>query len=64
MAEVIVHEVSLFINRPGTKNDHIYYSIAYLNRAASMVAPKDEKVRAMLFRVYFSLFKKLISTEP
>lgn len=64
MAEVIVHEVNLFINRQGTKNNHIYYSIAYLNRVASMVAPKDEKVRTMLFRIYFSMFQKIIKSEP
>lgn len=28
-----------------------------------MVAPKDEKVRLMLFRIYFSLFKKILKTE-
>lgn len=49
--------------RNNTKNQHLYYSIAYLNRVASMVAPKDEKVRLMLFRIYFSLFKKILKTE-
>lgn len=61
MAEVIVREVNLFMNRTGTKNLHLYYSVAYLNRVASMVAPKDEKVRLMLFRIYFSLFKKVLN---
>lgn len=63
MAEVIVREVHLFMTRANTKNQHIFYSIAYLNRVASMVAPKDEKVRVMLFRIYFSMFKKILKTE-
>jgi hypothetical protein len=44
------------------KNNQIYYAIAYLNRVASMVAPKDEKVRIILFKIYFSLFRKVVST--
>ncbi len=63
MAEVIVREVHLLMTRANTKNQHLYYSIAYLNRVAGMVAPKDEKVRVMLFRIYFSLFKKILKTE-
>lgn len=54
MAEVIVREIQVFIQRPGTKNNHIYYAFAYLNRVASMIAPKDEKVRILLFKIYFS----------
>lgn len=63
MTEVIVREIQLFIQRPGTKNNHIYYAIAYLNRVASLVAPKDEKVRMILFKIYFSLFKKIVTTK-
>jgi hypothetical protein len=44
MAEVIVREVQMFIDRPGTKNGHIYYAVAFLNRVAAMAAPKDFKV--------------------
>ncbi len=62
MAEVIVREIQLFIQRPGVKNNHIYYAVAFLNRVASMVAPSDEKVRIMLFKIYFSLFRKVVST--
>ena len=63
MTPVIVHEVNLFISRNGAKNSHIYYAVAYLNRLASSVAPKDEKVRVMLLRIYFSLFKKILNTD-
>ena len=63
MAEVIVREIQLFMQRPGTKNNHIYYASAYLNRVASLVAPKDEKVRLMLFKIYFSLFKKIVGSD-
>lgn len=63
MAEVIVREVQLFINRTGTKNNHIYYACAYLNRVSSLVAPKDEKVRILLFKIYFSLFKKIVGSD-
>jgi len=57
-----VREVQLFIQRAGTKNNHIYYASAYLNRVASLVAPRDEKVRIILFRIYFSMFKKIVGT--
>jgi len=63
MTPVIVHEVNLFITRHGTKNTHLYYAVAYLNRISSMVAPKDERVRVMLLRIYFSLFKRLLKTD-
>ena len=63
MAEVLVREVHLFMTRANTKNTHLYYSIAYLNRVAGMVASKDEKVRVILFRIYFSLFKRILKTE-
>lgn len=63
MTPVIIHEVNLFIARHGTKTTHIYYGVAYLNRISSMVAPKDERVRVMLLRIYFSLFKRLLKTD-
>ena len=72
MTEVIVNEVNTFISRAThnnsskaspNQNSHVYYSVAYLNRIASMVAPKDEKVRVMLLRIYFSLFKKMLNSE-
>ena len=63
MTEVIVHGVILFLQRHHTKPSHVYYSVAYLNRIASMVAPKDEKVRLMLLRTYFSLFRKILGEE-
>ena len=58
-----MREVQIFIQRTGVKNNHIYYAASYLNRVASLVAPKDEKVRIILFRIYFSLFKKIVKTE-
>jgi len=63
MSEVIVHSVTVFLQRNQTKPSHVYYSVAYLNRIASMVAPKDEKVRLMLLRTYFSLFRKILGEE-
>ena len=63
MTEVIVHSVTLFLSRNQTKPSHVFYSVAYLNRIASMVAPKDEKVRLMLLRTYFSLFRKILGEE-
>lgn len=65
MTEIVVHEVNLFIARSSQvkKSTHVYYSVAYLNRIASMVAPKDEKVRVMLLRTYFSLFKKILKID-
>ena len=63
MAEVIVREIQLFIARPGTKNAHIYYAVAYLNRVATMIAPRDEKVRLVLFKIYFSLFRKVVTAK-
>jgi hypothetical protein len=63
MTEVVVREVNLFMSRNNTKSTHIYYSVAYLNRIASMVAPKDEKVRVMLLRIFFSLFKKILKQD-
>jgi ribosome biogenesis protein MAK21 len=56
MTEVIVREVSLFMSRPNTKASHRFYAVAFLNRAAMSVAPKDEKVRVMLFKIYFNMF--------
>ena len=32
--DMIVREVHLFISRPGTKSDHVFYAVAFLNRAA------------------------------
>ena len=63
MTEVIVREIQLFISRPGMKKTHVYYAVAYLNRVASMIAPKDEKVRLILFKIYFSLFKKVVTSK-
>jgi hypothetical protein len=63
MTPVLIHEVNLFISRPGTKTDHIFYAVAYLNRMASMAAPKNERVRVMLLRIYFALFKKLLNSD-
>ena len=65
MTEVVVHAVTLFIGRTSGKqqSSHIFYSVAYLNRIAQMVAPKDEKVRLMLLRVYFSLFRKILKND-
>ena len=65
MTEVVVHAVSLFIGRSTGKNQssQIFYSVAYLNRIAQMVAPKDEKVRLMLLRIYFSLFRKVLKND-
>lgn len=60
---MIVREINLFINRPNTKNSHIFYAVAYLNKLASIVAPKDEHVRLLLFRIYFALFSKVLKTE-
>lgn len=60
-SETIIREVTLFINRQGVKTSHIYYATAYLNRVASFIAPKDEKVRMMLFKIYFSMFRKILN---
>ena len=62
MTEVVVHSVSLFISR-SKELSHIFYSVAYLNRIAQMVAPKDDKVRLMLLRIYFSLFRKVLKND-
>jgi hypothetical protein len=62
MTEVVVHSVSLFISR-SKEQSHIFYSVAYLNRIAQMVAPKDDKVRLMLLRIYFSLFRKVLKND-
>lgn len=63
MTSVILHTVTLFLQRNQTKPSHVYYSVAYLNRIASMVAPKDEKVRLVLLRTYFQLFRKILGEE-
>jgi len=63
MTPVIVHSVTLFLSRHSTKPSHVFYSVAYLNRIAGLVAPKDEKVRLMLLRTYFSLFRKILGEE-
>jgi hypothetical protein len=62
MTEVVVNSVSLFIGR-SKEQSHIFYSVAYLNRIAQMVAPKDDKVRLMLLRIYFSLFRKVLKND-
>jgi len=28
-----------------------------------MIAPKDEKIRIILFKIYFSLFRKVITSK-
>jgi hypothetical protein len=63
MTSVILHSVTLFLHRHHTKPSHVFYSVAYLNRIASMVAPKDEKVRLVLLRTYFQLFRKILGEE-
>ena len=60
MAEVVIREVSMFISRPTSKTSHIYYAVAFLNRMASMVAPKDAKIQTSLFKIYFGLFNQMI----
>jgi hypothetical protein len=60
MSEVIVREIHLFMQRPNTKASHRFYATAFLNKVASMVAHKDEKVKIMLFKIYFSLFKSIL----
>ncbi len=62
MTEIVVHAVSMFIGR-SKEQSHIFYSVAYLNRIAQMVAPKDDKVRLMLLRIYFSLFRKVLKND-
>jgi ribosome biogenesis protein MAK21 len=52
----------MFIGR-SKEQSHIFYSVAYLNRIAQMVAPKDDKVRLMLLRIYFSLFRKVLKND-
>jgi hypothetical protein len=63
MTPVIVTAVNLFMSRNQTKASHVFYSVAYLNRIASMIAPKDEQVRLMLLKTYFALFRKLLGNE-
>ena len=63
MSSIIVHEVNLFIQRPGAKTSHIFYAVAYLNRISSMIAPKDEKVRLQLLKIYFSMFRKILGSN-
>lgn len=55
LTEVIVREIHLFIQKPECKSSHKYYATAFLNRVAVSVAQKDEKVKAMLFKIYFNL---------
>ena len=59
----LVREVHIFINRPATKSSHVFYAIAYLNRVAGLVGGKDEKVRLMLFKIYFSMFRKILENK-
>lgn len=60
MSDLIIREVQLFMSRPNIKSDNIFYSVAFLNRAAQIVGPKDEKVKLILFRIYMGLFKKIV----
>lgn len=60
---MVVSAVNLFISRNQTKAQHVFYSVAYLNRIAGMIAPKDEQVRLMLLKIYFGLFRRILGNE-
>ena len=64
MGETITREVALFLQRPGIKPAHRIYALAFLNKVGSKVAPQDNKIRVVLLRIYFGLFKKLIHADP
>jgi hypothetical protein len=62
-ADVVVKECQIFLARNMDKTSHKLYTIAFLNRLASIVASKNLKVRLMLFKIFFSLFQKILGEE-
>ena len=62
MAAGIVHETHVMLQRPGIKPVQRYYSVAFLNKISILCAQHDPAVRLSLFRVYFSMFKKILQS--
>lgn len=64
MAQVM-REISLFMDRTGTKPSHRIYALGFLNKVVGTFASSgDMAVRASALTIYFNLFNKLLGTDP
>ena len=61
MAEGMIREIKLFMQKPQCKSSHRYYATAFLNRVATSIGLKNEKVKLILFRIYFGMFKQIVN---
>jgi len=50
------------LQRPGINPVQRYYSVAFLNKISILCASHDPAVRLSLFKVYFSMFKKILQS--
>jgi hypothetical protein len=60
-----MREISLFMDRTGTKPSHRIYALGFLNKVVGTFASSgDMAVRASALTIYFNLFNKLLGTDP
>lgn len=60
MAQVIMHETHMLLQRPGLKPVQKYYGVLFLNKIGQFCGKLGEKVRINLFKIYFQLFKEVM----
>lgn len=60
----VLREITLFMERPGTKPSHRIYALGFLNKIVGSIAQDDMSVRASALTIYFNLFNKLLGQDP
>lgn len=60
MAQVIMHETHMLLQRPGLKPVQKYYGVLFLNKIGLFCGKLGEKVRINLFKIYFQLFSEVM----
>lgn len=62
---IIMRELGLFMERPGTKPSHRIYALGFLNKVVGTLAQSaDLSIRASALTIYFNLFNKLLGQDP
>ena len=62
---LVMREISLFMERVGTKPSHRIYALGFLNKVVGTFAQsQDQAVRASALTIYFNLFNKLLGQDP
>jgi len=62
---ILMREISMFMDRPGTKPSHRIYALGFLNKVVGMLASSGEvEIRSTALKIYFNLFNKLLHQDP